>query len=449
MSSIDSKWIELPCLPPSDSAAEISFNEDGSLIRRSVLPGGVRVLTQSVPATRSVALGCWLPVGSRDEAEGHYGSTHFLEHLLFKGTAKRTALEIASAFEEVGGQTNASTSQDYTNYYARILAEDLPMAVTTLLDMVTGSLIDEEQMQIERGVILEELASAEDDPVGVLFDEYSAVAYAGSPLGRPVGGTAETVNAITREAIWEHYKRTYRSSNLVVTAAGKVDHDELCAMVLSGLQEGGWDTSSDLAPAARRSPDSILQPQSTRVVKRKKLEQAQVAVGTRSLPMGHELRWPLRVMVAVLGSGMSSRLFQEIREKRGLAYTTFAFNHSYTEAGAFGMYAGCKPQNVSEVVDVMTSQWELLASEPPAVGELERILGQTRGSLALGMEDNFARMYRLGRAEVCTGHLTLLADQLESVAAVTPKDVQEVAANLLEGPRLIVSVEPEESVKNV
>ena len=434
------KWIELPL----DPANTLRIDEDGSLIRRSILPGGVRVLTQQVPATQSVAVACWLPVGSADETEGHFGSTHFLEHLLFKGTAKRSALQIAQAFEEVGGQANASTSKDYTNYYARVLAEDLPMAVETLMDMLTGSVFDPEQLDLERGVILEELAAAADDPYDVLFEEYSAAAYEGSPLARPVGGTAQTVQALTREGIVEHYQRTYCSSNLVVTAAGKVDHDQLCDMVMRGLAAGGWDTTEGAAPGDRRQAGHVAAPRAAKRTKRKRLEQAQIAVGARALAQTDERRWPLRVLIALMGAGMSSRLFQEVREKRGLAYTTYAFSHSYTEAGAFGMYAGCKPANVAQVIDVMTGEWERIATTAPGTEELDRILGQTRGGLALGMEDNFARMYRLGRSEVCTGHLTLLKDQLDAVAAVTPSDVQEIAKYLLDQPRLVVTVEPEE-----
>ncbi|OKL47793.1 hypothetical protein BSR29_03570 [Boudabousia liubingyangii] len=433
--------MDLPCLPGTDPKSHITFEEDGSLIERSVLPGGTRIITQQVPATRSVAIACWLPVGSRDETEGHYGATHYLEHLLFKGTKTRTALQLANAFEEVGGMSNASTSKDYTNYYARVLSSDLPMAVETLLDMVTSSVIDPEQMALERGVILEELAAAEDDPMDVLFEAYSSVAYAGTALARPVGGTPETVKAITRDGIWEHYQRTYRSENLVITAAGDVDHATLCALVTAGLERGGWATSGDLTPKARRSPDAIPAAQAARLVRSKDIEQAQVAVGTRSLPLGDPDRWAMNVMVSILGSGMTSRLFQEIREKRGLAYTTFAFNHAYTEAGAFGMYAGCKPHNTEEIEKVMDQVWAELAENGPTEAELQRILGHTRGTMALGMEDNFARMYRLGRSEISTGNLTPLSEQLEAVAHVDVDDVKNIAARLYEGPRFNVTVQ--------
>ncbi|OKL49272.1 M16 family metallopeptidase [Boudabousia marimammalium] len=435
--------IELPSLPASNPNAFVSFDEDGATVKRSVLPGGIRVITQRVPATRSVAVGAWLPVGSRDEHDGHYGSTHFLEHLLFKGTKTRTALQIASAFDEVGGQSNASTSKDYTNYHAQILAEDLPMAIEVLLDMVTSSLLDKAEMDMERGVILEELAAAADDPTDVLFDDYAALVYAGSALARPVGGTRETVSAVTREAIWEHYQRTYSSQNLVVAAAGNLNHEQVCEMVLTAVARGHWDTTSDSAPSPVRPADAIPDPRPGRHLSRKSVEQGHIAVGTRSLPMGDERRSHMMVLASVLGSGMSSRLFQEVRERRGLAYTTFAFNQTYTEAGSFGMYAGCKPSNLAEIERVMVGEWEKLAAHGPTAEELRRITGQTRGSVALGMESNYARMHRLGRSEVSMGHIELLSDQLNDIEAVTAADVATLATELLDGPRMVATVAPE------
>ncbi|AOZ73494.1 hypothetical protein BK816_05860 [Boudabousia tangfeifanii] len=432
--------MDLPALPANDPAAFVQLDEDGSTITRSVLPGGVRVISQQVPATRSVAIGLWLPVGSRDETDGHYGSTHFLEHLLFKGTKTRTALQIASAFDQVGGQTNAATSKDYTNYHARVLAEDLPMAIEILIDQVTSSILDADQMKLERGVILEELAAAEDDPTDILFERYSAIAYAGSPLARPVGGTKDTVNAVTREAIWEHYQRTYQSPNLIVSVAGAVEHEQLVKLVGEALAKGGWDTTSLVAPNPPRPVGAIPDLVAARDHFTKTVEQAQIAVGTRSLALADERKPTMMVLASILGSGMSSRLFQEIREKRGLAYTTFAFDHSYTEAGSFGMYAGTKAENLGSVETLMLQEWEKLATEGPTQEEIDRIVGQSRGALALGMEDNYARMYRLGRSEVSLGHLERLSDQLERISQVTVDGVKDLAAELYARPRLVATV---------
>jgi predicted Zn-dependent peptidase len=239
---------------------ELSFQAAGeALVRRSVLPSGVRILSEHVPGSRSLTIGCWVAVGSRDEQPGHFGSTHFLEHLLFKGTTTRTALDIAISFDSVGGEHNAMTAKEYTCYYAKVRDKDLSMAVDVLTDMLTASLLDPVEFENERGVILEELAMADDDPADVANERLFEAVFGDHPLGRPVGGSPEAILAVTRDAVLEHYRSNYRPQDLVVTVAGAVDHDVLVAQVTRALAFAGWDPDDFAAPVARRAgADALL-----------------------------------------------------------------------------------------------------------------------------------------------------------------------------------------------
>src|SRR5690606_33887524 len=423
--------------------AELTAGQDGATIRRSVLPGGVRVLTESMPGMRSATMGAWVGVGSRDETDGHLGSTHFLEHLLFKGTARRSAMDIAEAFDAVGGEANAATGKEHTCYYARVLDADLPMAVDVITDMVTSALLDAEDFETERGVILEELAMAGDDPVDVAHEQFATAVLGPHPLGRPIGGTPATIREVPREAVLEHYRRTYVPNELVVTAAGAVDHDTLCRQVLEAVQAGGWTLDPAAAPAARRSAGAEELPTEGRsLTVRRTTEQSNVILGCQGLPARDERRWALSVLMTALGGGMSSRLFQEIRERRGLAYSTYAFASSYAEAGVVGLYAGCAPESTTEVVTLLGQELDRIAREPMDAEELERAVGQLCGSLVLGLEDTGSRMSRLGRAEIVHGELTTLEETLENIRAVTAEEVQRLAADLAARPRSLVVVGP-------
>lgn len=442
--------LDLPLVRTGGPGAEQSVGQDGEThVRRSVLPGGVRVLSEHMPGLRSATVGAWVGVGSRDEESGHFGSTHFLEHLLFKGTARRTAMDIAEAFDAVGGEANAATGKEHTCYYARVLDSDLPMAVDVIADMVTSARLDADELETERGVILEELAMNDDDPSDVVHEEIAAAVLGAHPLGRPIGGTPDTIRAVPRDAVWEHYRWHYKPSTLVVSAAGGVDHDALCEQVLDALATGGWTLDADAAPEGRRVPGLDL-PAGTAGIPavglersvRRSTEQANVIVGSTSLTATDPRRFTLSVLNAVLGGGMSSRLFQEIREKRGLAYSTYSFASGHADTGVFGLYAGCTPARVDEVVALMVAEFERLADSPITPAELERSLGQLCGGLVLGMEDTGSRMSRLGKAELVHGELLSLDESLERVRAVTAADVQELAADLASRPRTVVRVGP-------
>ncbi|GEN79307.1 M16 family metallopeptidase [Actinotalea fermentans] len=436
--------LDLPLVAPGEPGAELTAEQDGgAIVRRSVLPGGIRVLTEHMPGLRSATIGAWVGVGSRDERDGHHGSTHFLEHLLFKGTPRRTAMDIAEAFDAVGGEANAATGKEHTCYYARVRDTDLPMAVDVIMDMVTSALLDEEELEVERGVILEELAMNDDDPSDVAHEQFAAAVLGAHPLGRPIGGTPATIRAVPRAAVHDHYAEHYRPSTLVVTAAGGVDHDALCAQVLEAARLGGWDLDPDARPAPRRdSSPAAIDAGPVELTVHRATEQANVILGGLALPSADDRRYALSVLTTVLGGGMSSRLFQEIREKRGLAYSVYAFSSGHADTGFLGLYAGCAPAKVDDVVALLGSEWDRCAADGITAAEHERALGQLSGGLVLGLEDTGSRMTRLGKAELVHGELMSQAESLARIQAVTPDDVRVLAAELAAMPRSIVQVGP-------
>ncbi|MGA7206476.1 MAG: pitrilysin family protein, partial [Specibacter sp.] len=408
-----------------------------------VLPGGVRVLTESMPGQRSATIGFWVGVGSRDESEGQHGSTHFLEHLLFKGTRRRTALEIASAFDEVGGESNAATAKESTCYYARVLDTDLPMAIDVIADMVTSAVLDPAELEQERDVILEEIAMDSDDPTDVAHEHFVAAVLGDHALGRPIGGTPEAIKAVPRESVWEHYQKHYRPETLVITAAGGLDHEAVCELVLAALRTAGWSLDDGVAPAPRRSAiaAAITGTAGLHVINRK-VEQANIILGCQSLTATDDRRYVMSVLNSVLGGGMSSRLFQEIREKRGLVYSTYSFASSYADAGYFGMYAGCSPQKVGQVIGLLTDELEKLAADGITEAELAKSLGQMSGGIVLALEDTGSRMSRLGRSELVSGEFLDIDETLSRIRAVTVEQVQELARDLAAAPRTITVVGP-------
>lgn len=414
----------------------------GAMVRRSILPGGVRVLTEHLPGMRSATVGAWVGVGSRDESAAHAGSTHFLEHLLFKGTERRTALDIAESFDRVGGEHNAATGKEFTCYYARILDADVPMALDVTLEMMTSATIDATEFEVERGVILEELAMNEDDPGDVADETFAAAVFGGHPLGRPIGGTPDIIKSVPRAAVWDHYKAVYAPAGLVVTAAGAVDHDAVCAMTTEVLARGGWDLSGAIAPRPRRDKSAPLTATFTPAVSvERDDEQVNILIGTRGFKATADERAAFGVFLAILGGGSSSRLFQEIREKRGLAYSVSAFAAPSAETGLFGMHAGCTPDHADEVAALMVTEFERMGSGVTA-NELDRAKGQITGSTVLRLEDSYSRMSRLGKAELFFGEYWELGEALDEVRAVTIADVAATAQELVARERAVVRVGP-------
>ena len=422
--------------------ADLSFTASGdSRVRRTVLPSGVRILSEQVPGARSATIGYWVAVGSRDERPDTYGSTHFLEHLLFKGTTTRSALDIAVSFDAVGGEHNAVTAKEYTCYYAKVQDRDLPMAVEVLSDMITSSVIDPEEFETERGVILEELAMADDDPSDVVSERFFEAVLGDNPLGRPIGGSPETIEAATRDRVWSHYRENYRAQDLVITVAGAVDHDELVAGVERALIAAGWDLSLEAAPVERRvASGDLIERGSPLVVVQRPIEQANILIGVPGIPAGDDRRSTLAVLNSILGGGMSSRLFQEIREKRGLAYSVYSFSPSYSDNGLFGLYAGCSPAKAAQVSELLLGEFRRFADGGVTAEEMRRAVGQLSGASALALEDSDTRMSRLGRAEITLGEFADLDESLRRLNLVTADDVRELASDLVSRPISIAAV---------
>jgi predicted Zn-dependent peptidase len=425
------------------TAAGQRVPDSDSAVTRTVLDGGLRVITESLPAVRSAAFGIWAGVGSRDEDREHAGATHYLEHLLFKGTARRTALEISAAMDAVGGELNAFTAKEYTCYYARVLDADLPLAIDMLSDMVNSSLIEPRDVDAERGVILEEIAMNEDDPSDTVHEAFAGQLFGDTPLGRPILGSVDSINSITRGQIAEHYAARYTPDNLVVAAAGSLQHDEvveLTRQAFSGFLSG---QKAPLPPRLSGPAADGGDGQGTGVkLVSRPIEQANLVLGCPGLARTDERRFALGVLNAALGGGMSSRLFQEVREKRGLAYSVYSFSSQHAETGIWGVYAGCLPAKADEVLAICQDEIAKVISGGLTDEELERGKGQLRGSIVLGLEDPSSRMSRLGKAELVYPRLEPVDEILTSIEAVTHEQVREMAATILARPKALAVVGP-------
>jgi len=416
--------------------------DDGTgAVRRTVLPGGLRVITETLPAVRSAAFGIWAGVGSRDEGPAHAGATHYLEHLLFKGTRKRTALEISATMDAVGGELNAFTGKEYTCYYARVLDADLPLAIDVLSDMVTSSLIESKDVDAERGVILEEIAMNEDDPSDTVHEAFVRQLFGDTPLGRPILGTVDSINGITRDQIAEHYRARYTPDHLVVAAAGRLDHDTVVQHAERTFRHVLDGAAQPAAPRLAGAAASPGEGRGVRLVSRG-IEQANLVLGCAALSRTDDRRFPLGVLNAALGGGMSSRLFQEVREKRGLAYSVYSFTSQHADAGLWGVYAGCLPSKADDVLSICRDEIAKVVSGGLTGAELERGKGQLRGSMVLGLEDPSSRMSRLGKSELVYPRLEPVDDILASIEAVTHDDVRAVAADILAKPKVLAVVGP-------
>jgi predicted Zn-dependent peptidase len=390
---------------------------------RTKLDSGATVVTERMSEVRSVSTGFWFDVGSRDEPEVLAGTSHFLEHLLFKGTPKRSAKDIANAFDAVGGDVNAFTGKEYTCYYSRVLDDDLPMALDVLTDMITNSVIDADELESERKVILEEIAMHEDDPDELVHDLFYRAMWDGHPLGRPVLGYNDSIGAVTRDQVATYWRERYSPSNLVVAAAGNVDHDRLADLV-----EELFDASSG-RPTLRSGPSP--RPVTGANVHKRPTEQAHIVVGTEGLHRAHEDRHALALLDTVLGGGMSSRLFQEVREKRGLAYAVYSYRAMFAETGTFAIYAGTTPQNADTVMDIVFSEVDSILREGISESEFERAKGHIKGSLVLSSEDPGSRMNRLGRQQLTTGEILSIDEMIAKFDALQMEDVARVADSVL------------------
>ncbi|WP_144118919.1 M16 family metallopeptidase [Catellatospora sichuanensis] len=415
----------------------------GGTVRRTVLPNGMRILTEAVPAMRSVTFGIWVGVGSRDEAPQLGGASHFLEHLLFKGTRKRSALDISAQIEAVGGETNAYTAKEYTCYYARVLDEDLPLAIDVMCDAVADSVLAEADVETERGVILEEIAMHADEPGDEVHDLHAEVLYGDHPLGRLISGTVETITPMTRKQINGFYRRRYTPPVIVIAAAGNLDHATVVKQVREAFAGTPLGDALPASPEPTRSPHSRVKhrPPAT-LVRPDDTEQAHLVLGGPALHRHDERRFALGVLNNVLGGGMSSRLFQQVREKRGLAYSVYSYTSQYAETGSFAVYAGCAPAKADEVLALIRQELSDTAAHGITAEELRRGKGMLKGSLVLGLEDTGSRMSRLGKGELLHGDLMSVDELLRRIEAVTLDEVNHIATKVLTAPMSLAVVGP-------
>ncbi|WP_244963137.1 M16 family metallopeptidase [Nocardioides dongkuii] len=410
-----------------------------STIRRTVLPSGLRVISEQMAGVRSAAIGVWVGVGSRDESASLHGCSHFLEHLLFKGTRERSALDISIALDAVGGEFNAFTAKEYTCFHARVLDEDLPLAVDVLGDMITASLLSEDDVEAERDVILDEIAMHDDDPDDVVHNLFAEQAWGpDTPLGRGIAGTAESIAALSRAQVARFYRKHYRAANMVVSAAGSVDHAALVDQVRAAFGREGF-LDGEEAPVPPRSGAVARRVHPGTVTASRPFEQVNVVLGMQGVPRDDDRRFALGVLNTALGGGTSSRLFQEVRERRGLAYSVYSFASHHADSGLVGVAVGCLPSKLDDVLDVVRAELRRVAAEGISEEELSRGKGQLRGGLVLGLEDSGSRMSRIGKAELVHDELLSIDEVMARIEAVTLDDVRSVAAQVF-GRREILAV---------
>ncbi|WP_233266941.1 M16 family metallopeptidase [Tomitella fengzijianii] len=400
----------------------------------------MRVVTERLPGVRSAAVGLWVGVGSRDEWPDEEGAAHFLEHLLFKRTPTRTAQSVAVEMDAVGGELNAFTTKEYTCFYAHVLDEDAALAIDVVADVALRGECAAADVDLEREVVLEEIAMREDDPEDLAGDLLVEAVLGGHPLARPVIGSDGSIESMTADRIRGFHRGRYRPESMVLAVAGNITHDEV---VRHARAATGADAAASAAPAPVRSGRAAAADSGRLVVHPHDGEQVHLAIGIPTFGRSEgELRWPLAVLNHAVGGGLSSRLFQEIRESRGLAYSVYSSIETYADAGVFSVYAGCRPDNLAAVADQVRRILESIGRDGLGEDECARSRGALRGGMVLGLEDSGARMNRLGAGELARGYHVPLSESLDRIAAVTREDVRAVAAELLRRPRSAVVVGP-------
>ena len=417
--------------------------EQGGLVKRTVLPGGLRIITEQMPSVRSAAIGIWVNVGSRDEVASQTGSAHYLEHLLFKGTKNRTALDISSTIDAVGGEMNAFTSKEVTCFYTRVLDTSVPEAIEVLVDMITSATITSVDVDQERQVVLEEIAMRDDDPADIVHEQFSRALYGDAPLGRSILGTVENISSLSRRSIHGFYRKYYTPDRLVVAVAGNIDHASIVKQIRKAFNLGGFDLGGEEIPYVPSKVKTRVSHSGGFVKFDKTTEQANLVIGVPGLDRADERRYIQSVFNAALGGGMSSRLFQEVREKRGLVYTVYSFGQQFQDAGMAGVYAGCSPKNLEQVTQVITDVLDEVALNGITEAELVKAKGQVSGGMVLGLEDTSSRMSRIARSEMNHGYVPSVSQVLERISAVTLEEVHALAHHLWSQERLTAVVGPE------
>jgi predicted Zn-dependent peptidase len=407
------------------------------VIRRSRLPSGLRIVTEALPGLRSVTLGMWVGSGSRDESESEAGASHFLEHLLFKGTDDRNARDIAHAIESVGGEMNAFTTHEQTVFYVRVPDTQFALAFDILADIVWHPAFREPDVESERQVILEEIGMRDDTPDDLVHERFEQAMFPDHPLGREVLGHEAGIKEMARETIASYHAAHYHPSNIVFAAAGNLAHDDVLARAKSRFPRQSTPRPERLRPTL---PDT-----DTLVVTNRPTEQDHVVVGVRALPALDPDRYAFTVLNQALGGGMSSRLFQEIREERGLAYSVYSYRAAYEDTGFLAVYAGTAPGRVQETLEVIDAELDRLVTTGLTSEELDAAKGHIAGSLAMSLETSSSRMRRIGRSEQVEGEVPPIDDLVARVLAVTADDVMRVVDRVVrDAPRTLAVVGPHE-----
>jgi len=401
---------------PGDTRNKVTESQ----IRRDTLANGLRLVTEAMPHVRSVSIGVWLTRGSRHEPPEHAGIAHFVEHMLFKGTTNRSAEDIAQQVDSIGGQLDAFTSKEYAGYYVKVLDEHLPRAIDILTDLVSHPVFSPEDIEREKKVVLEEIKMVEDTPDDLVHEMFAEAFWSGHPLGRPILGTPDSVTALDQSTLQRYFRDAYVAGNFVVVAVGNLEHDRVRALV----EQAFADIPREGSPIAQEPPTVALAVQ----VRHKELEQSHVCLGTTALPQNHPDRYTAYALNTVLGGSMSSRLFQNVREKRGLAYAVFSSMSAYQDAGALSIYAGCGNDAVSELIDVVVSEIRRMKHERIPDEELRRAKDHLKGSLMLNLESTSSRMSHHARQEIYRDRADTLDDLLAAIEQVSIEEVQRLAS---------------------
>jgi predicted Zn-dependent peptidase len=386
----------------------------------TTLPNGLRIITETMPSLRSVALGCWVDTGTRDENANEAGVSHFLEHLLFKGSEKLSAREVNETMDAIGAESNAFTSKESTCYWARLLDQDLGVGLDVLAEIIQRPAFRLHEIDSERQVVVEEINMNDDDPTDVVFENFTEAVFAGHPLEEPVLGTRDSIRAMTRDDIHGYWKRRYGAASTVVAAAGSLEHEQVVEMVAERFGDWSGETVDHQFSSIEIEPQVRLT--------RRETEQAHLVIGGPGLERGDERRWAFEVLNHVMGSGMSSRLFQEVREERGLAYAIYGFKLSYADNGAWGVHVGTTPNQTETAMSVIREELAKVVADGITTEELERAKGSMRGGLALALEDSNSRMVRLGRDELSGMPHLSVGERIAKIDAVDLDQVREIAA---------------------
>jgi predicted Zn-dependent peptidase len=402
------------------------------MIVRDALNNGIRLVTESMGHVRSVSLGVWLTRGSRHETDRDSGIAHFVEHMLFKGTATRSAEDIAQAVDSIGGQLDAFTAKEYASYYVKVLDEHLPLAVDILSDIVLRPAFHDIDIEREKKVILEEIKMVEDTPDDLVHELFTQAFWEGHPLGRPILGTKESVEGLTQQRLRDHFRGAYAAENVIISAAGNLEH--------APLREALEKAFGEMPSAGRKetwTPPAVVPKV---VIRAKELEQSHICLGASSYPQNHDARYASYVLNTMLGGSMSSRLFQNIREKRGLAYSVFSGINAYRDAGSLTVYAGCANEAVGEVIDLVVEEMKVIKQAPVPDSELRRAKDHLKGSVMLSLENTASRMSHLARQEIYFDRQFSLDETLEGIERVTPADIQRVAHDVFSNGSLAATV---------